>query len=167
MPGCGALPIFSLERYRGPMPLFARLKHALRPQNRGKFKAPWILANIGYDVIYTIVMIEIFGRYGVVGPVYLVYIAVFSALYAWSTFELVGSLVDADQRRAYRFGALSLISFLAPDIYLIFVTHNVPWTVWAALGAYVCITAVAAAVALRRKVVTRRAKLEEDRVSRV
>lgn len=138
------------------MPLLARLKHTLRAQNRGKFKAPWMLANVGYDVVYTIVMIKVFGQYGANGWAYVCYVAVFSALWAWSTFELVGALVDRRPRRAYRFGTLAFVAFIAPDLYLVVATHGVPWQIWLALALYLGATAVAAVVALRQKVRTHR-----------
>ncbi|MBC9957907.1 hypothetical protein [Yimella sp. cx-51] len=140
------------------MRLIDRAKHILRPDNRRKFKAPWILANVGYDVIYTLVMIKIFGQYGINGWVYVAYIAVFSLLYAWGSFELVGALVDGNSKRAHRFGALTVAAFLAPDIYLVVATHNVPWHVWAIFGTYVCVTATAAVIGLRKKVMAKRAE---------
>lgn len=138
------------------MPLLARLKRALHASNRGKFKAPWIVANVGYDVIYTLVMLHIFGRYGIDRWLYVGYIAVFSLLYAWATFELVGALVDGRRRRAYWCGTLAALAFLAPDLYLVVATHDVPWTVWAVLALYVVVTASAAVVGLRRKAIANR-----------
>lgn len=137
----------------------------MRPERRAKFKLPWILANVGYDVVYTLVMIKVFGKYGVNGWVYVVYIAVFSLLYAWSTFEVVGALADGLKRRAHIVGTIAVLAFLAPDAYLVFATRNVPWYVWVILGTYVTITATAAAIAIRKKVRAKRAEAQASRTA--
>lgn len=138
------------------MHLITRAKHWLRPANRAKFRLPWILANVGYDVIYTLVMLHVFSRYGITGWIYVTYILVFSLLFAWSTFELVGALVDNSPRKVVRYAVIAAAAFLAPDIYIVAATHDVPVGVWLILGTYICITATATTITVRKKAAAKR-----------
>lgn len=133
------------------MTLGGRLRHFFRPANRRRIIGPWIIANLGYDVVHTLVVVAVFGRYGLVWWVYGLYVLFFSMIYAWSTLELIGALADRRTRRAAWLAPLTLAAYLAPETYIISVSRKVPTGVWVVLAVYVLVAATLTTVGLVRR----------------
>lgn len=85
-------------------------------------------------------MVSAFDQYGLNGWVYAGFVLIFSVIYAWSTLELVGALVDGNRSRANWLLLVVMASFLAPDLYVVLVTRDVPTWVFVVLGGYLTIS---------------------------
>jgi len=116
-----------------------------------------VLINIVYDVVRLLIMVSAFDQYGLNGWIYAVFVLVFSVIYAWSTLELVGALVDGHRARANWLLLVVTASFLAPDLYVVAVTRNVPTWVYFALGGYLTVSSAITAKGLITRYRERRA----------
>ncbi len=117
-----------------------RLKHALRPENRKRIIGPWVLVNVVYDIVRCLVMVSAFDEYGLNGWIYAGFVLIFSVIYAWATLELVGAFVDGNRPRANWLLPVVVASFIAPDLYVVVVTRDVPTWIFAVLGGYLTIS---------------------------
>lgn len=139
--------------------MLARIKHLFRPQNRGKLLGPWIVLNIVYDLLRIVIVTKIFGEYGVNGWWYGLYEVTFSAIFAFSTFVLIAAMVDNDTRRSVLAGAVSIISFFAPEAYVVAVSREVPPILYIGLGLFLLVSASITIRTLYRK--TRKRQSEQ------
>lgn len=144
------------------MTVVQRLKHALRPDNRRRIIGPWVLVNVIYDVVRCLVMVSAFDQYGLNGWAYAAFVLVFSVIYAWSTLELVGALVDGDRSRAHWLLLVVTASFLAPDLYVVAVTREVPTWVYLVLAGYLTISSAVTARGLVGRYRARRAAANDQ-----
>ena len=80
-----------------------------------------------------------------------------AAILAVTTPRLVTSLVDRRRRRGAAWGAVTLLGYSIPDVYIFLSTDRLPIVVLVVLIAVIYVSIAIGGLALRRKVVAARA----------
>ena len=127
---------------------------------RDRLELAWFFAVMTWSVIRIIAVSTWLQDYGV-DPFY--YAAVdlgSSAPYSLASARLLGSLVDGRMRRAAAWGALTVVTFLAPDVYIFAAGRALPWASYVVVGAIATVGAVLAIRSGRASVRERRLALE-------
>ncbi len=85
-----------------------------------------------------------------------------SAPYSLASARLLGALVDGRNRAAVPWGALTLVTFLAPDIYIFAAGRALPWPTYVVVGSIVVIGGTLAVRHGQATVFERRLALETE-----
>ena len=138
------------------MSIYASLSSAVSPKNRRLTGALWLLVNLAYELARVTVISRYFSQHGVNSKVYLVFCLVAAVLFGYLTLRLTIKIVEHKTNAAVIFGALSLVSFFAPDAYVVISAHSAPKKLFYFLGVYLTITTIISIYALVRKIKSRR-----------
>ena len=119
---------------------------------RKKLERAWIATGLVYAGCRILIANATVKRYGV-------NIWAFAAIelgssfpYSLGTARLVGSLVDRDQAKAFRWGALAAVCFLLPEAFIVITGNAMPVWMFATMFVIVATLGSVAAVGVMRKV---------------
>lgn len=106
----------------------------------------WIGASLAYGVVRVVLVWRYLGEYGVSPVAFAIVEVVSSALYGWSSSQVVLILAAKSSRRLSRMVSVTVISFLAPDVFVFATLRRAPVhivrTVLIVVGTSVLVTAV-------------------------
>jgi hypothetical protein len=111
----------------------------------------WIAATVLYGVGKALVVWKALGDKGVNPWVYGVIDVTTSFALGLSTARTVGAAIDRDMTAARAWGALAVVTFFAPDIYIVVSGRNLPGIVYAVLAGIAAVTGTLAVRGARRK----------------
>lgn len=122
----------------------AWLKRTISPffasNRRASTTKIWIGVNLLYDAIQAGFITLVFHKHGLNGGAYLVFILIFSVPFSIASFRLSVALIEHNARNMAIYGLLLIVSFYAPDVYVIRHTRHVPISLYILLGTYLLIT---------------------------
>jgi hypothetical protein len=125
---------------------------------RDRLELAWFVAVMTWSVLRIIAVSAWLQDYGVDPFSYAAVDLGSSAPYSLASARLLGSLVDGRMRRAAAWGALTVVTFLAPDVYIFAAGRALPWASYVVVGT---IATVGAALAIR----SGRASVRERRLA--
>jgi hypothetical protein len=126
---------------------------------RDRLELAWFFAVMGWSAIRIFAVRTWLQDYGVDPWLYAAVDLGSSAPYSLASARTLGALVDARTRVALGWGALTLVTFAAPDVYIFAAGRALPWPSYVVVGS---IATVAAALAIRsgRATVRQRRQIE-------
>lgn len=119
----------------------------------------WAMATIGWSLVRTLLAWVLLGDYGLDPWVYLCVDLSSSIVLGRSTPIMVVSFVDRERTRAVRWGAVSLVAYVVPDVFLFTSTQRIPPVTLAVLLTVMATTVSVTAVTIVRRVRSARADL--------
>lgn len=130
----------------------SKLRKLFEPKRRSLTFAIWLAGVIAYDGFRAIVVNYFFSKHGVSGWHYFMFELIFSVIFAWASFQFVLSVVDNRLKSRWIFGILTLLTFFAPDTYIMFVSHKVPLSLYIGLVFYLTFTTLVTIKSLRHDI---------------
>jgi hypothetical protein len=125
---------------------------------RDRLELAWFFAVMTWSVIRIIAVSTWLQDYGVDPFHYAAVDLGSSAPYSLASARLLGSLVDGRMRRAIGWGALTVVTFVAPDVYIFTAGRALPWASYVVVGT---IATIGATLAIR----SGRASVRERRLA--
>lgn len=119
---------------------------ARRRIGRAALERAWLLAVLGWSCVRIGAVTHLLAHYGVQPLRYALIDLGTSGPYALASGRTVGALVDGRGRAASAWFALALVTFAAPDLYILSAGRAMPLVNYAVVGA---VFSVAAGLALR------------------
>lgn len=130
-------------------------------RRRRTLSATWAILAIGWSLVRALVAWAALGDYGLNPWAYLVIDVASGCVDAVTTPRMVIGFIDRDYRSAARWGLVSAVAFVVPDLYLLFGTGELPRRVLAVLITIIVTMTVIAVVSVVRRVSTGRAERAE------
>ena len=120
---------------------------------RSKYtKLIWYLLVLGWAIIRTFLVKEVFQKNGVNPYIYLIIDLAASVPYAKYTHKLAISYLDKDWK-SFRFALLvSVITFYAPDIYILASARHVPTSIYFGFFLVLAVFSTAAVISVLKRV---------------
>ena len=116
----------------------------------------WIVASIVYGAVRTVLVWRFLSDYGVDPIVFAIVELVSSALYGWASARLVIALIDRDRAARRSRALLTLIGYIAPDIYVFASAGRFPGGLLVTVVVIAVVSALLTAFGLVRSVRTLR-----------
>ena len=127
---------------------------------RDRLELAWFFAVMTWSVIRIIAVSTWLQDYGVDPFHYAMVDLGSSAPYSLASARLLGSLVDGRMRRATSWGVLTVVTFVAPDLYIFTAGRALPWASYVVVGTIATIGAVLAIRSGRASVCERRLAMD-------
>ncbi len=127
---------------------------------RDRLELAWFFAVMTWSVIRIIAVSTWLQDYGVDPFHYAMVDLGSSAPYSLASARLLGSLVDGRMRRAASWGVLTVMTFVAPDLYIFTAGRALPWASYVVVGTIATIGAVLAIRSGRASVRERRLAMD-------
>lgn len=120
---------------------------------RSKYtKLIWYLLVLGWAIIRTFLVKEVFQKNGVNPYIYLIIDLAASVPYAKYTHKLAISYLDKDWK-SFRFAILvSVVTFYAPDIYILVSARHVPTSIYFGFFLVLAVFSTAAVISVLKRV---------------
>jgi len=120
---------------------------------RSKYtKLIWYLLVLGWAIIRTFLVKEVFQKNGVNPYIYLIIDLAASVPYAKYTHKLAISYLDKDWK-SFRFALLvSVVTFYAPDIYILVSARHVPTSIYFGFFLVLAVFSTAAVISVLKRV---------------
>jgi hypothetical protein len=123
---------------------------------RSRWVGLWLAVVLGWSLIRIALASAYLSDYGVDIRIFALIEVVSSPLLAISTARLVESLVQRASLRILGHGLVALVTFAAPDVYLLASGRGLSWPVYAVIGALIISSSGVSALQLRRSVASAR-----------
>lgn len=123
-----------------------------RSSRRRLLERLWILGSVAYGGLRIFIADRTVKRYGVNIWAFAAVELGTSWCYGLSTARLVGALVDRRARLALRWGVLAVVTFLAPEGFIVLTGRDMPAAVYIVVLSLVGVLGTAAVVSLLRRV---------------
>ena len=121
-------------------------------RKRQLFSRLWATLVILWSVIRTIVIWAALGGYGFNPWIYLSIDLVCATIDAFTTPKMVIYFIDENYRQAIKWGVISLVAFVVPDIYIFAGTRTLPTRIIVVLCAIIGSMLALAVVSIVRKI---------------
>jgi len=102
-------------------------------------EATWVVGVVAYGLARTLVVWGALSDYGVNPWIYGIIDLVSSVPYAIGTARVVTGILDRDWARVRKWGTIAVLTFFAPDVYILLAGHGMPTTVYLVLGAWLLV----------------------------
>ena len=133
---------------------------------RKRLSRVWFGAVIAYSVARAVVVWRALGDYGVNVWIYLAIDLACAIVDGINTAKLVISLADERYHDARKEGLITLVTFIVPDLYIVYSGNKLPKMVYFVLGAIVILAFVVGVIHIKKKVRKISAEREKERSSR-
>jgi len=144
------------------MPLALHHHDPATLQRRRRLSYTWAAIVVTWSLIRTLIVWAAVGDYGLNPWVYLSIDLASAAVDAVTTPRMVLSFIDDHYRSAIKWGVLSLIAFVVPDLYIFLGTRTLPKRIIIALCLIIAITLTVAVVSVARKIRKGRAERHHE-----
>ena len=134
------------------MPLALHHHDPATLQRRRRLSYTWAAIVVTWSLIRTLIVWAAVGDYGLNPWVYLSIDLASAAVDAVTTPRMVLSFIDDHYRSAIKWGVLSLIAFVVPDLYIFLGTRTLPTRIIVVLCIIIGLTLVVGVVTVVRKV---------------
>ena len=121
-------------------------------RKRNVFEGGWIVASLAYGGLRAALVWAFLREYGVNTLGYVAVEIVSSAMYGLSSARVVGAVVNSSWRRLRAWGPPALLSYVAPDAYILASAGRMPGSILAALVGILAVTVVLSSVAFTIRV---------------
>ena len=125
----------------------------------------WFGVVIAYSLIRAVVVWQALGDYGVNVWIYLVIDMTCAVIDGINTAKLVISIADERYRDARKEGLIALVTFIVPDLYIVYAGNKMPKMVYFVLGGIVVLAFLAGVIHLKKKVSKILAEREIERAT--
>lgn len=98
--------------------------------------------NILYDAVQAGFITLVFHKHGLRGGAYLAFVLLFSIPFSIASFRLSVAIIEHNTKKALFYGLILIVSFYAPDVYVIRHTRQVPISLYILLGTYLLISSI-------------------------
>jgi hypothetical protein len=112
----------------------------------------WFVAVVAWSIIRVIFADVFFAKYGINIWVFAAVEAFSAPLFARSTTKMAVSLSVHQLRNSFLWGSLTMISFAAPDIYLLTAGKHIPWLAYLVVIGIMVIAATISIIGITHKV---------------
>jgi hypothetical protein len=112
----------------------------------------WFVAVVAWSIIRVIFADVFFAKYGINIWVFAAVEAFSAPLFARSTAKMAVSLSVHQLRNSFLWGSLTMISFAAPDIYLLTAGKHIPWLAYLVVIGIMVIAATISIIGITHKV---------------
>ena len=112
----------------------------------------WAIFVVAWSLVRTLIVWAALGDYGINPWIYLGIDLVSAAIDAFTTPRMVLAFIDDQYRAALKWGGISAVAFVIPDLYIFLGTRTLPKRVIAVILAIIAITFSVAAVGVYRKI---------------
>jgi len=129
-----------------------RVRH--RPRDHWEFA--WFVAVMSWSALRILVVSTWLGDYDVDPWRYAAVDLGSSAPYSLASARLLGALVDGRLRAAVPWGLLAVVTFVAPDVYILTAGRALPWGTYVVVGTIATVGAILAMQSGQAKVRERR-----------
>ncbi len=134
------------------MPLALHHHDPATLQRRRRLSYTWAAVVITWSLIRTLIVWAAVGDYGLNPWIYLSIDLASAVVDAVTTPRMVLSFIDDQYRRAARWGLVSLVAFIVPDLYIFLGTRTLPHRIIKALVLIILTTLTVGVVSVLRKI---------------
>lgn len=128
-------------------------------RRRQRLSRVWAIATVCWSFVRTTLAWALLGRYGLNPWAYLAVDLSSSLVLGRSTPVMVISVVDGERARAVRWGVLTAIAYVTPDLFLFTSTRRVPAITVAVIVTVMTVSLITTVVTLVRRVRSARANV--------
>ena len=118
---------------------------------RNSLERAWFWAVVAWSVVRVIFADVFFAKYGINIWVFAAVEAISAPVFARSTAKMAVSLSRHHLQNSVLWGLLTLMSFAAPDIYLLTTGKNLPWLAYLVVIGIMVLAATISMIGVRRK----------------
>ena len=111
----------------------------------------WFIAVVAWSILRVVFADVFFAKYGINIWIFAGVEAVSAPLFAHSTAKMVITLSQHNIRQSIFWGVVTLITFAAPDIYLLTTGKNLPWLAYLIVVGIMVIAGTVSIIKMRRK----------------
>ena len=118
----------------------------------------WFVLVLSWSIGRSLIVSHIFHKYGLNPRVYFVIDFLSSIPYAYASAQSLLTFIDRRRVQAFWWGVLTVVSFYAPDIYIVYISKEVPVSTYFGFGLVLAALSIFAIAQWRD---SRRSKLEK------
>ena len=111
----------------------------------------WFIAVVAWSILRVIFADVFFAKYGINIRIFAGVEVISSPIFAQSTSKMAISLSRHHLRNSLIWGILTLVSFAAPDVYLLTTGKHLPWLAYLVVIAIMVIAGTISMIKMRRK----------------
>ena len=111
----------------------------------------WFIAVVGWSIIRIFFADVFFAKYGINIWIFAGVEVISSPIFAQSTSKMAISLSRHHLRNSLIWGILTLVSFAAPDVYLLTTGKHLPWLAYLVVIGIMVIAGTISTIKMRRK----------------
>ena len=111
----------------------------------------WFIAVVAWSILRVIFADVFFAKYGINIWIFAGVEVISSPIFAQSTSKMAISLSRHHLRNSLIWGILTLVSFAAPDVYLLTTGKHLPWLAYLVVIAIMVIAGTISMIKMRRK----------------
>ena len=90
----------------------------------------WFMVVLGWSIARSIAVSHVFHKYGLNTRVYFVIDFLSSIPYAYASAQSLLTFIDKKRVQTFWWGTSAVISFYAPDVYIVYISKEVPTTTY-------------------------------------
>jgi uncharacterized membrane protein YhaH (DUF805 family) len=139
-----------------------RLITAKQHARRKTLSQLWFAAVILYSLVRALIVWQALGDYGVNPWIYLGIDLVCAIIDGRNTARLIISLADQRYHDARKQGVIAMITFIVPDLYIVYAGNHMPKIVYFSLAGIVTLMLTIGVFQVKKKVASVRAEREAE-----
>lgn len=94
----------------------------------------WFVLVLSWSIARSLVVSHVFHKYGLNAKVYFAIDFLSSIPYAYASAQSLLSFIDKHRSRAFWWGVATVVSFYAPDVYIVYISREVPTSTYIGFG---------------------------------
>lgn len=113
----------------------------------------WLVVVLSWSVVRIVVVSFWLSQYGISTVVFAVVELISSAIYGVASAQTVLAIIDKSRNNAKSWGAVCVVAYLAPDVYIFSAGKSLPVMSYVVIVGLIVVLGVAAVVDLRRRII--------------
>jgi len=113
----------------------------------------WLVVVLSWSVVRIVVVSFWLSQYGISTVVFAVVELISSAIYGVASAQTVLAIIDKSRNNAKSWGAVCVVAYLAPDVYIFSAGKSLPLMSYVVIVGLIVVLGVAAVVDLRRRII--------------
>jgi len=113
----------------------------------------WLVVVLSWSVVRIVVVSFWLSQYGISTVAFAVVELISSAIYGVASAQTVLAIIDKSRNNAKSWGAVCVVAYLAPDVYIFSAGKSLPLMSYVVIVGLIVVLGVAAVVDLRRRII--------------
>ena len=102
----------------------------------------WFVVVLGWSIVRSIAVSHVFQKYGLNAKVYFAIDFLSSIPYAYATAQSLLTFIDKKRAQTFWWGTVAVMTFYAPDVYIVYISKEVPTTTYIGFGLVLVVLSI-------------------------